>query len=103
MNQAQTIKFLKIGIPIFFGLCIFFGIHDYIKQKSYEFNGVVQVVTYDVKGAPDVKINGSEYFLTYHKWGFDHKIQVGDSLIKAKNTLVIKLVKQKNMKIIFFK
>jgi hypothetical protein len=103
MNQEQTIKFLKIGIPTFFGLCIFFGICDYIKQKNYEFNGVVQVVTYDIKGTPDVKINGSEYFLTYHKWGFNHKIQVGDSLIKKRNKMVIRLVKQKTGEIIIFK
>jgi hypothetical protein len=74
-----------------------------MKERAYEFKGIIKEVTYDIKGTPDVKINGIKYTLSYNDWNFDHQIQKGDSLIKVRNIMVVKLVKQKTGEIVFFK
>jgi len=71
-----------------------------IKNFAYEFNGKVESVSYDDKLEATVFIGDSDYYLTDPSWDFDHnRIQVGDSLIKRKNSMLIKLVK-KNGKVI---
>jgi hypothetical protein len=66
-----------------------------IKNFAYEFNGKVVSVSYDDKMEATVFIGDSEYYLTDPSWDFDHnRIQVGDSLIKRKNSMLIKLVKK---------
>lgn len=85
------------------GLGLFFSILADIKETKMEFRGVVEDVVYDEKGTPDVVINGIKYYLSSNDWFFDDKIQKGDSLIKKRNMMVIKLVKQKTGGIIFFK
>lgn len=102
MNQKQKANYLALGILLFIALSIFFFIRGYLMVNGYEFNGIVQKVTYSVKGTPYVIVNGKEYVLDWNSWGFDNKIQQGDSLIKEKNTLFIKLVKQKTGEVIFF-
>jgi len=63
------------------------------KNLSYQFNGKVDSVTYDVKGEATVYIDTS-YYLSDPNWDFDHnRIQKGDSMIKEKNSMTIKLIK----------
>ncbi len=103
MNQQQTTKFLLVGIPVFMGIVIFLYFRAYITEKHYEFQGVVQNVSYDIKGTPDIYIDGKKYILSYNDWNFNYKIDKGDSLIKRKNEMVIKLIKHKTGEIIYFK
>ncbi len=62
------------------------------KALDYEFNGRVDGVKYNVKGKADVSIKGIEYSLFDPNWDFDHtRIQIGDSLVKKKKSMIIKL------------
>src|SRR5258708_4070460 len=59
------------------------------------FNGLVQNVNYNEKGIPTVTIKGIEYYLAGENWGhYQDKIETGDSMIKKKGELYIKLIKR---------
>lgn len=62
------------------------------KNLSYNFDGIVQSVFYDVKGTPYVTVNGYRYYLSAG-YNFDHQIKQGDRLKKYKNSNVYFLVK----------
>jgi hypothetical protein len=94
---------LVIVAFLFFCAVIYFYNRSRSECLAYEFNGKVENVNYDDKGKPTVLIDGKEYDLLVNFWNFNHKIQKGDSLIKQKNTMVIKLVKQETGDVIFFK
>ena len=70
------------------------------KILDYEFNGVVDSVSYDntrndlVVTKPTVYIHGKAYYLFYNNWGLRHDIQPGDSIIKLKNTFTVRLIKK---------
>lgn len=78
----------------------------YYKNKktslSYQFQGRVDSVWYDDKGGPTIKVNGNKYDLLVNYWDFNHQIEVGDSLIKVKNSMLVRIIK-KNGKVIIVK
>ena len=61
---------------------------------SCQFNGRVDSVAYDAKGEPTIKIHDKKYHLPVNYWNFNGQIQVGDSLIKYKNSKVIRIFKK---------
>jgi len=103
MFNNRNGKFLLYGVPIFLGAIMLFNIRGCTELKSYEFKGVVQNVEYDIQGSPDVFVNGRKYSLGYNGWNFGYNIQKGDSLIKDKGTMTVKLIKFKTCKVIIFK
>jgi len=103
MNQAQSLRFLLLGVPIFLILTVIFSIREHIIEKDYQFKGVVENVVYSINGSPDVFINGKKYPLTYNIWNLNRKIEKGDSLIKHKNEMILKLVKKQTGETIYFK
>jgi hypothetical protein len=80
---------------------IYFSHKGKLKCLSYQFNGKVDSIYYDIKGIATIKVNGIFYDLAYPNWDFDHnRIQKGDSVIKNKNSLTIKLIKHNGQIII---
>jgi hypothetical protein len=96
---------ILIGILVF--LLFIIGIYHYysLTQKNLplEFNGKVENVFYSVKGEPTISINNKTFNLPVNLWDFNHKIERGDSLIKFKDHMVIKLVKYKSGQVMLFK
>jgi len=76
----------------------------YFKTKQqvslYQFKGRVDSVSYDVKGEPTIKVNGKKYDLPVNFWDFNHQIDVGDSLVKVKNSMVVRILKKNGTVII---
>ena len=66
------------------------------------FNGIVEKVEYDRQSVPTVTINGKIYYLGSTSWGFNHLISKGDSLLKDSGNMTVKLIKNKNGKVIIF-
>lgn len=72
----------------------------YVNHKTklvnleYHFNGKVESVYYDIKGIATINIKGVHYILSDPNWDFDHnRISKGDSIIKSKNSMIVKLIK----------
>ena len=90
---AAGFLFLVIVIPIF-----------YLKSRNealaYHFNGRIDSVSYDNKGIPTIVIHKVKYNLLANFWNFEHELQVGDSLIKEKNSLEVKIFKKNGAVII---
>lgn len=92
----------QFGVKVFcitVVMLVIAGIYfNYINKKAafnYQFNGKVDSVDYNLEGQASIYIKGSQYDLFYKKWDFNHnRIHKGDSMIKTKNSLVIKLVQQ---------
>jgi hypothetical protein len=78
----------------------------YTNQKNHEenlnieFNGVVDSVSYDIKGIPTLTINRVDYRLNVPR--FDFQIEKGDTFIKFKGNTHYKLIKRQTGKIIRF-
>ena len=95
-------------IVFFAVICVCFYILLMIKSHEakklylkYQFNGIIKSVTYDVKGKATILVNNVPYELFDNDWDFDHnRIEKNDSIVKAKNSMIIKLIKR-NGKIIF--
>ena len=78
-------KRLRMFIILFGALCVLFlgflffsAKNTFKKNLSYNFNGVVEAVSYDVKGIPKVIISGEEYYLSAG-YNFNYQIEKGDS------------------------
>ena len=72
-------------------------IHNTIK-RNYNFNGIVENITYDPNRNPVITIKGVEYELSYSGWndGWDivnNKVEVGDKMIKKKGEMELLLIK----------
>jgi hypothetical protein len=64
------------------------------KNLAYQFNGVVDTVFYNVQGKATIFMHDTDYNLSEPNWDFDHnRIQAGDSMIKKKGSMIIKLIK----------
>ncbi len=62
------------------------------EELDNHFEGVVDSVSYDIKGKASVIIKGTHFYLGDGNWDFDHnRIEKGDSLIKKRNSMIIKL------------
>jgi hypothetical protein len=76
---------LKMFLILLGTLCaLVFGFltkNSFDENLSYDFKGVVDSVSYDVKGIPTVIIHKSEYYLSAG-YNFDYQIEKGDTLKK---------------------
>jgi hypothetical protein len=100
----------KRKVKLFLILCVLFCIvllGLYIRansiEKDYQFSGIVQKITYGDKGTPRVVINGKLYFISFPNESFNNEIKQGDSLIKERNAVVYKLVKNTTGEVIISK
>ena len=98
-NKSNYFKFLIIII------LIVIIISYYIKPKlvkAWDFKGPVKDVYYDIKGYPTITINGDSYYLFYTMWHIDVQINIGDTIIKKKGDLRIKLIRQNSHDTIYY-
>jgi hypothetical protein len=98
VNERRTITVMVCFIVF---VCLarvlfIYGSYKYRKTYlAYQFDGRVEGVSYDIKGKATIVIKGGSYDLSDNNWDFDHnRITKGDSLIKKKNSMIIKLVKR---------
>jgi len=82
---------------------VLFSVRERLIEKNYQFKGIIDSVAYSINGSPDVFINGKKYALTYNIWNLTRKMAKGDSLIKRKNQMILKLVKKQSGETIYFK
>jgi hypothetical protein len=102
MNLSQRNKFLLIIVSLGIAVYIFLCFREIKQTKEMEFRGIVQAVQYDIQGNANLIINDSLYKPRSNNWSFRGEIQNGDSLIKLKNSMDIKLIKQKTGREIIF-
>lgn len=102
MDKRKAINYLAIGALFFIVLSVLYIRADKI-EKSYQFNGTIEKVTYGDKKTPRVVIKGRTYFISYPNEDFNDKIEVGDSLIKKGDARIYKLIKFKTGEVIFSK
>jgi len=98
-------KLILIAILSFFFFITAIYYYNNLTQKNLPlaFNGKVENVFYSIKGEPTVSINNKTFNLPVNLWDFNHKIEKGDSLIKLKDSMIIKLVKYKSGQVMLFK
>ncbi|NQX41259.1 hypothetical protein SAMN05421820_107204 [Pedobacter steynii] len=94
-------KYLIIGSLFFLGFKVLDAISDK-KEKKYQLNGLIEKIDYNEKNTPTVVVNGKSYGLST-SWRFNEKMNVGDSLIKEKESLIYKLIKYKTGEVILSK
>jgi len=88
------ISLFVVGVIISLIVAINYNHKGTIIALDYHFNGVVDSVSYDIKGFATIIVKGSHYYLGDTSWDFDHdRIQKGDSIIKERNSMIIKLIK----------
>jgi hypothetical protein len=95
-SYLSTGCFKNVGIFGVIGVIvlIFFSIKARCKDLNYQFNGRVDSVFYGEKATATVWVKKEKYYLDANNWDFDHnRIQKGDSLIKEKNSMVIRLIR----------
>ncbi|SHG42548.1 hypothetical protein [Pedobacter caeni] len=97
---ALIALFVTIAM-LFFCYMIYSGRISERENISREFRGTVENVLYDIKGIPNVMVQGKEYYLN-NFYNFDHKIERGDSLVKYKGSTIYKLVKKDSGTVIEF-
>ena len=101
IEDSKIIRYLIIGVS-FFVIVWLLTIRADIIEKGYQFNGIIEKITYNEKKIPEITVNGKAYGLST-SWRFNEKMSVGDSLIKEKGLLNYKLIKYKTGKVIFSK
>lgn len=73
---------------------IYFNYQSKKAALDYQFSGKVDSVDYNLKSQASVFIKGVQYDLFYSRWDFNHnRIQKGDSIVKKKNSTIIKLIR----------
>jgi hypothetical protein len=72
------------------------------KNLNLDFSGRVERIDYDIKQLPTIALKGGYYYIGAGYYT-DHRIQVGDSMIKRRGTNVYTLIKQGSHKVIKFR
>lgn len=100
IEKNKLRKYLIIGFLFFLALKVLSVISD-IKEKNYQFNGVIQKIEYNEKKTPLVTVNGKSYGLSTN-WRFNERMNVGDSLVKEKDSVTYRLIKYKTGEVIVY-
>jgi len=101
MEKNKLIKYLIIGFLFLFTLKVLSIISD-IKEKNYQFNGIIEKIDYNEKKTPTVTVNSKSYGLST-SWRFNERMNVGDSFVKEKDSMIYKLINFKTGEVIFSK
>lgn len=100
-NSKLFVAVVAIMLTLFFSWVFFSAKNKVARNLAIHFNGVVQDVTYDVKGIPSVTLNGKIYYLSAWYY-FNHEIEKGDRLEKDAGSNVYRLTKRGTKKIRLF-
>jgi hypothetical protein len=71
------------------------------RNLNTEFKGRVTKIEYDIKQSPTITVNNSSYYIG-SGYDTDHKIEVGDSIIKMKGSTIYKLIKHQSGLVVEF-
>ena len=69
---------------------------------GWDFKGPVEKVWYSEKGTPSITVNGKEYWVFHLIWNNGTKIDKGDTVIKQKGDLRLKLIKPNTRDTIYY-
>ena len=94
MEKSQIKRYLLI-LLLFFVSTIIINTTSYLKEKHSEFAGVIQKIDFNEKKTPTVTIKGTKYSLGT-SWSFNKEMEVGEYLIKTKNSINYSLIKNKS-------
>lgn len=96
MNPTNKFLLILLGLVLILGAVAlpYFYYKEKAKCLSYQFDGTVDSVSYSVKGEPTIKIHGNKYDLSVNFWDFNRQIEAGDSLIKVKDSMVVRIFKK---------
>jgi hypothetical protein len=92
----------KIIIAVFIFLIFIDIVIKPKKALRWSFKGPVEKVWYDRKGIPFITIKGKEYDVFYFDWDFETKIEKGDTVIKQKGDLRLKLIRPNTRDTIYY-
>ena len=95
MNSNKLNNFVLVLISVGIIIYVFLCFREIKQTNEMEFRGVVQNVQYDIQGNATIMINDSTYKPRSNRWAFRGQIQKGNSLIKFKGSMDIKLIKKK--------
>jgi hypothetical protein len=101
IRKNILIRYLMIGLLFLLLLKVFSLISDK-KERNYQFKGVIEKIDWNEKNTPTVIVNGKSYDLSTN-WKFNERLNVGDSLLKVKDSIKYKLIKNKTGEVIYFK
>ncbi|MGF7073842.1 hypothetical protein [Mucilaginibacter sp. 3215] len=101
----QNLIWIILTVGIIFGITIFYWFKSDERIDTtilnLNFSGKVTEIRYDIKQFPWVTINGHDYYIGAG-YDTDHKIEVGDSLVKEKGSFKYRLIKRNGSKVIDF-
>jgi hypothetical protein len=99
INKAKLIKYAIVGL-VFFSTLKVLSIISCSREKSYNFSGRIDNITYNEKKTPTVIVKGNSYSLSTN-WRFNERMNLGDSLVKERNSIIYKLIKYKTREVVF--
>src|ERR1700761_5029816 len=93
-NMGITI-FVVVGIIIVVILITYFSHKSNVLYLNYQFDGLIEQVSYDIQHKATIVVKGKKYGLKDPNCDFDHnRIEKGDSISKKSNTMIITLFKR---------
>lgn len=97
INMKKQLYWILVGMCVsaFIMANIYFLNKSNDENLSYQFNGAVTNIRYDVKALPYVTVDSIEYYLDA-PWGFENRIQIGDIIKKKKGDWKVTLIKKNN-------
>ncbi|MGY3214527.1 hypothetical protein [Mucilaginibacter sp. HD30] len=111
MREYQKVnkKYAILVFIVFVIVCILMLVDTIIRVRegarkylNMDFAGTVDRVEYDIKQFPTITLKGKIYYIG-SGYNTDHQIEIGDSLIKKKGSMVYKLIKHNTGSVILFK
>jgi len=84
-------------------LILYWAKRDAVKRaRQTQFSGVVEKVRYDIHKYQFITINGTEYDLNGMKWHHNIPVHNGDTIVKQRGDLRIKLLRRNSRDTIMF-
>ena len=99
--KRDIFKYLSLlAFVAFLIYVIYTHLTDEKRNIKYNFKGVAEKVKYDEKGDLIVTVKGKLYDLTSTNWNFNYLVKKGDTIEKDSGSLIIKLIKHGNGRVI---
>ena len=98
-ERKQAVR-LIMTLVVFFGAVLIFTLLVQHNAKARQFSGIIEKISIDSKGYPNILVNGKSYNLGGTGLFFCKKVEKGDSIIKEKDSFLYKLIKKNTNEII---
>ncbi len=88
--------FLKISIFVVVILAmVLLNMRAEKEISDYEFNGKIDYVIYEKGNCPVITVSKKDFHLGSH-WSLGRSLNIGDSIIKKKGEMIIRVIKHSN-------